>query len=51
MEYVIYCDESLGRGQYYSDFFGGALTKSCDFETIKAALEKKGYLNFIVDYL
>lgn len=39
MEYVIYCDESLGKGQYYSDFFGGALVKSCDFEPAKAALE------------
>ena len=46
MEYVIYCDESLGKGQYYSDFFGGALVKSCDFEGAKAALEsRKAELN------
>ena len=41
MEYVIYCDESLGKGKYYSDFFGGALVKSSHFEEVKAALEEK----------
>ena len=46
MEYVIYCDESLGKGQYYSDFFGGALVKSSDFENVKAILEShKAALN------
>ncbi len=41
MEYFIYCDESLGKGKYYSDFFGGALVKSAHFEEVKAALEEK----------
>ena len=46
MEYVIYCDESLGKGQYYSDFFGGALVKSSDFENVKATMEShKAALN------
>lgn len=41
MEYFIYCDESLGKGKYYSDFFGGALVKSAHFEEVKVALEEK----------
>ena len=46
MEYLIYCDESLSKGLYYSDFFGGALIKSCDFEIAKAKLEsRKAELN------
>ena len=46
MEYIIYCDESVGKGKYYSNFFGGALVQSQDFEQIKQSLdEKKRALN------
>lgn len=27
-EYVIWCDESIKKGQYYSDFYGGILVRS-----------------------
>ena len=46
MEFIIYCDESVGKGSYYSNFFGGALIQSDKFETISHALEtKKQQLN------
>lgn len=46
MEYIIYCDESTGKGKYYSNFFGGALVQSKDFDQIKQTLdEKKQSLN------
>jgi len=46
MEYIIYCDESVGNGKYYSDFYGGALIRSSDFDTVTKALnEKKLRLN------
>lgn len=41
MEYLIYCDESLSRGEYYSNFYGGVLVKNKDFYAIKTALEEK----------
>ena len=28
---MIYCDESLSKGTYYSHFYGGVLVKSKDF--------------------
>ena len=37
MEFIIYCDESVGKGSYYSNFFGGALIQSDKFETISHA--------------
>ena len=41
MEYIIYCDESVGKGRLYSNFFGGALVQSPDFDTVKEALDGK----------
>lgn len=41
MEYIIYCDESVGKGKYYSNFFGGALVQSQDYELIKQALNAR----------
>ena len=41
MEYIIYCDESVTDGKYYSDFFGGVLVRSVDFDEIKDTLEAK----------
>ncbi len=31
MQYIIYCDESVKRGDYFSNFYGGALVRSNDF--------------------
>ena len=48
MEYIIYCDESVTDGKYYSDFFGGVLVRSGDFDEIKDTLEaKKQELNLL----
>ncbi len=46
MEYIIYCDESIKNGKYFSDFYGGALVRSSDFINVVAKLkEKKEELN------
>ncbi|MBP5397786.1 MAG: DUF3800 domain-containing protein [Bacteroidales bacterium] len=46
MEYVIYCDESVSSGKYYTDFFGGVLVRNQDFDNIREAVdEKKQELN------
>lgn len=50
MEYIIYCDESVGKGKYYSNFFGGVLVQSKDFDLIKQTLdEKKQSLNITAE--
>lgn len=41
MEYIIYSDESVSKGELFSDFFGGALVTSCNFNEVNAALEAK----------
>lgn len=47
MEYIIYCDESVSKGKFYSDFYGGALVRSQDFIHINEALKaKKNELHF-----
>ncbi len=47
MEYIIYCDESVSKGKFYSDFYGGALVRSQDFIPINEALKaKKDELHF-----
>ena len=46
MEYIIYCDESVSDGKYYTDFFGGVLVRNTDYDAIKAAIDaKKAELN------
>lgn len=46
MEYIIYCDESVGKGKYYSNFFGGVLVRNTDYDQIKQALDtRKSALN------
>jgi hypothetical protein len=46
MEYIIYCDESVSVGKYFSDFYGGALIRSKDFMGVNDALNtKKDELN------
>lgn len=45
-EYLIYCDESVEKGAFYSDFYGGVLVASDDLEQILLALEQcKNELN------
>jgi hypothetical protein len=41
MRYFSWCDESVSKGEFYSDFYGGALINSKDFELIKSVLEHK----------
>lgn len=45
-EYFLYCDESVEKGKFYSDFYGGALVESIHYdEIIKQLTEKKNQLN------
>ena len=47
-EYIIYCDESEGRGEYFSDFYGGALVRGEHFaEVVSAIRTKKTELNLL----
>lgn len=39
--YIIYCDESVSKGPYYSNFYGGALVDSENFEWITEMLNQK----------
>lgn len=48
MDYLIFCDESLSKGQFYSHFYGGAFVRGKDYEDVKMALdEKKKALNLL----
>ena len=49
-EYLIYCDESVEKGTYYSDFYGGVLIESTRLDYIvKALKDKKSVLNFNIE--
>ncbi len=39
--YYVYCDESIKKGKYYSNFYGGALIDSADYNLINDVLEIK----------
>jgi hypothetical protein len=41
MEYIIWCDESIKKGEFYSNFYGGALVRSVDLEEVIEKLETK----------
>ena len=44
--YTLFCDESVGKGRYYSNFYGGVLVRTAEREAIEAILqEKKDSLN------
>lgn len=46
-ELFIYCDESVERGKYYSDFYGGVCVRAEHLDLVRVALEqKKEDLNF-----
>lgn len=50
MEYVIYTDESVAEGPYYSNFYGGALVRSPDLSAVeKALIDAKHELNFFAE--
>lgn len=38
-EYILYCDESISKGQHYSDFYGGLLISSDHIDEVKSHLE------------
>jgi hypothetical protein len=40
-EYIIYCDESIEKGKFYSDFYGGVLVSSDDLDFLTNSLESK----------
>jgi hypothetical protein len=40
-EYIIYCDESEERGEFFSDFYGGALVRGEDIAGVVAAIKRK----------
>jgi hypothetical protein len=40
-EYIIYCDESVKKGAFCSNFYGGALIRSADLDRIKNAIAAK----------
>ena len=44
MEYIIYCDESVSDGKYYTDFFGGVLVRNTHIDAIREALDAKKHL-------
>lgn len=45
-EYIIYCDESDEKGDYFSNFYGGALVRGTDLtEVIRTIRAKKAELN------
>ncbi|MBV4359679.1 DUF3800 domain-containing protein [Pinibacter aurantiacus] len=39
--YYIFCDESLKKGKYYSNFYGGLIIEKREFERVKNALISK----------
>lgn len=44
--YIIFCDESEGKGKFYSNFFGGVLVEASKQEAIEAELQQvKNELN------
>lgn len=46
-EVILYCDESEDRGEFFSNFFGGALVRSRDVDQVRAILEaRKTELHF-----
>lgn len=40
MEYRIYCDESVNKGKYFSNFYGGVLVSSKNQRSAEAAITK-----------
>lgn len=46
LEYILYADESVSEGEYFSNFYGGSLVESKDLREVERELnEKKQALN------
>jgi hypothetical protein len=41
VEYLIYCDESIAKGKYFSNFYGGALVKSQDLALVQKSINDR----------
>lgn len=39
--YIIYCDESIKKGEFFSNFYGGALINASDYDKIVSSLNSK----------
>ena len=39
-EFVIYADESVKQGRYYSNFYGGAMVQSGDLALVESELRQ-----------
>ena len=39
MEFIVYCDESISKGEYCSDFYGGVLVSVQDFQEINEEIK------------
>ena len=37
-EYILFCDESVKEGRYYSNFYGGVLAPASSFQAVSARL-------------
>lgn len=40
-ELVVYCDESTSKGEYYSNFYGGAVIRAEHIDEIRSALDSR----------
>lgn len=40
-ELILYADESVKSGEFYSNFYGGCLIQSEDIETVKVAFNSE----------
>ena len=38
-EWILFCDESVGKGEYFSNFYGGALVRASQYERITRRLK------------
>lgn len=51
MEYFIWCDESVKKGKYYSNFYGGVLVKAKDSKHVNDSLQQVCDKLFLKDEL
>jgi hypothetical protein len=40
-EYIVWCDESVKKGDYYSNFYGGVMVAAHDYNAVVTAIKKK----------
>ena len=51
MEYYIWCDESVKKGKYYSNFYGGVLVQARDLKYVNSCLQNTCKELFLKDEL